>query len=177
MKYQFVVIDKAVSKAQLVSVYIFSSSYGHCAIAESQLGIMAIVFASSAKKAFSEIQILWPTARKITKPSNNITAVKNVIHGVGQQESSIPLVVSGTDLQRVVWNKLLEIPIGETWSYGQLAKKVQRPKAHRAVASAVGKNLHAVIIPCHRVIRSDGSIGKYRWGSEIKKQLLLTEAQ
>ena len=70
----------------------------------------------------------------------------------------------------------MRIPLGEKISYSELASRLGNPKAVRAVATACGKNEHAMLVPCHRVVRSDGSTGRYKWGSEIKKMLLDFEA-
>lgn len=86
---------------------------------------------------------------------------------------SVPLsVVSGTPFQRKVWNALRKIPYGSVKTYGDIAKEIGHPKAVRAVGTAVGKNPLAIIIPCHRVVPSSGGIGKFGWGSDIKKKLL-----
>ena len=81
----------------------------------------------------------------------------------------------GTPLQHQVWMALLEIPHGETWSYQQLAARIQRPKAVRAVANAVGANPISPLIPCHRVIRSNNQTGGYFWGVNAKLTLLQEE--
>jgi O-6-methylguanine DNA methyltransferase len=89
--------------------------------------------------------------------------------------SSVPrlsVAPTGTPFQLEVWRALLEIPFGRTISYSQLASRVGRPSAVRAVASAVARNPIAVLIPCHRVIHSDGSIGQYRWGSQRKREMI-----
>ncbi|MCL2650638.1 MAG: methylated-DNA--[protein]-cysteine S-methyltransferase [Candidatus Azobacteroides sp.] len=79
---------------------------------------------------------------------------------------------AGTHFQNKVWRELLKIPYGKTISYAGLAKAVKNPKAYRAAGSANGKNPIAIIIPCHRVIASNGSLGGYAYGLEVKKQLL-----
>lgn len=88
---------------------------------------------------------------------------------------ALPLDLAGTAFQWKVWQALLEIPAGKTVSYQQLAKRLGRPRAVRAVASAVAANRAAVVVPCHRVIRSDGSLGGYRWGLPRKEELLASE--
>jgi len=85
------------------------------------------------------------------------------------------LSLGGTAFQRRVWQALLEIPLGTVTSYRQLAEHIGRPTAVRAVANAVGANPVAWLIPCHRVIRSDGGLGGYRWGVERKRALLAWE--
>ena len=81
----------------------------------------------------------------------------------------------GTDFQKQVWRALLEIPPCTTISYGAIATQVGRPKAYRAVGSAVGANPIALLIPCHRVVPASGGTGNYRWGSERKRALLKME--
>jgi O-6-methylguanine DNA methyltransferase len=90
-------------------------------------------------------------------------------------EFSIPLDQQGTDFQISVWKELMKIPIGTTISYGELAKRVGRPKAVRAVGSANGANNIAIIIPCHRVIRSDGDLQGYGGGIDKKRKLIKHE--
>jgi AraC family transcriptional regulator of adaptative response/methylated-DNA-[protein]-cysteine methyltransferase len=87
----------------------------------------------------------------------------------------VPLDIRGTAFQTRVWKLLLSVREGEVVSYTELAKRLGEPKAVRAVASACGRNRIAVLIPCHRVLRSDGSLGGYRWGLDRKQQLLEQE--
>ena len=87
----------------------------------------------------------------------------------------IPLDLEGTEFQKQVWKELSKIPFGQTWSYCDVAQRIKNPKAVRAVGSANGKNPVCIIIPCHRVIASDGSIGGYAGGIRIKQQLLKLE--
>ncbi len=87
----------------------------------------------------------------------------------------IPLEVSGTPFQRKVWEALRAIPCGETRSYGDLATAFGKPGASRAIGGANAANRIAVLIPCHRVIAADGSLGGYAWGLEVKAELLRRE--
>ena len=84
----------------------------------------------------------------------------------------LAVCLSGTDLQRQVWKALLQVHKGKTTSYTQIAQTVGRPKAVRAVASAIGKNPVSWIIPCHRILHKDGSLSGYRWDAKRKQQLL-----
>jgi methylated-DNA-[protein]-cysteine S-methyltransferase len=84
----------------------------------------------------------------------------------------VKVYLKGTDFQNKIWKKLQEIPYGKTISYATLAREAGHPKACRAAGSANGKNPVAIIIPCHRVIASDGSLGGYAYGLEMKKMLL-----
>ncbi|NNM50716.1 MAG: methylated-DNA--[protein]-cysteine S-methyltransferase [Pseudomonadales bacterium] len=87
----------------------------------------------------------------------------------------LPLRLIGSPWQRRVWSALLVIPLGQTLSYGQLACRLGCPTAARAVARACASNQLAVLVPCHRVIASNGSLSGYRWGPEVKRQLLQRE--
>lgn len=94
----------------------------------------------------------------------------------GTRESfNIPLDLKGTEFQKKVWKQLQKIPFGKTISYKQLAERVGNPKASRAVGSANGKNPISIIVPCHRVIASDGSLGGYYGGCDLKTKLLEIE--
>ena len=92
-----------------------------------------------------------------------------------RREFELDLQVEGEDFESKVWSRLLEIPYGVTWSYGQLADAIDDPDAARAVGAAVGRNPIPIIIPCHRIIGADGSLVGYGGGLEIKERLLLHE--
>ena len=81
----------------------------------------------------------------------------------------------GSEFSQAIWKALRKIPSGKTWSYSELARSARRPNAVRAAGTACGKNLIAPIVPCHRVIKSDGKIGNYGYGSKIKLWLLRHE--
>ena len=90
--------------------------------------------------------------------------------------SRVPINPVGTPFQMKVWQALRTLPIGSTLSYQQLAEQIGMPKAVRAVASACGKNRLALVVPCHRIIRSDGGLGGFRWGLDRKQRILAFEA-
>lgn len=100
-----------------------------------------------------------------------------VLAYLNQQNSLIdlPLDIRGSDFQLKVWQALREIPLGQTISYAKLATKINQPKAIRAVANACASNKLALVIPCHRVIRSSGALAGYRWGIRRKQSLLTLE--
>lgn len=87
----------------------------------------------------------------------------------------VPLLLAGTDFQKTVWTELLNIPYGQTASYAEIARRIGRPEAVRAVANAVGANALSVFIPCHRVVGSDRSLTGYAGGLEAKSALLTLE--
>ena len=89
----------------------------------------------------------------------------------------LPLDVRGTAFQQRVWQALRKIPVGKTVSYSQIARRIKAPNSVRAVAQACAANPLAVAIPCHRVVRNDGTLSGYRWGVERKRALLEREAK
>ncbi len=93
----------------------------------------------------------------------------------GRKQFDWPLIVQGTPFQKEVWEALHLIPYGSTWNYGQIAERLNRPKAVRAVANAIGRNPHLVITPCHRVIGKDGSLRGFSSGLDLKQELLELE--
>src|SRR5262249_21933632 len=89
--------------------------------------------------------------------------------------AKVPVDIRGTVFQRKVWDELRRIPRGETRTYAQIARAIGAPRAVRAVGSACGANPVAVVIPCHRAVRTDGGLGGYAWGLPRKKKLLALE--
>lgn len=92
-----------------------------------------------------------------------------------RKKFELPIYFKGTDFQKLVWKALSQIPFGQTISYKDLAEKIGKPKAVRAVATAVGRNPLCIIVPCHRVVTSDKTLGGYVAGPKIKQQLLALE--
>jgi methylated-DNA-[protein]-cysteine S-methyltransferase len=92
-----------------------------------------------------------------------------------RRDFDLPLAFRGTPFQTRVWRELVEIPYGQTWSYGQLAKRIDKPSASRAVGLANGRNPISILVPCHRVIGADGSLTGYGGGLERKRWLLAHE--
>jgi methylated-DNA-[protein]-cysteine S-methyltransferase len=92
-----------------------------------------------------------------------------------RREFDLPLRLQGTTFQTRVWRELTEIPYGQTWSYGQLARRIDKPSASRAVGLANGRNPISILVPCHRVIGADGSLTGYGGGLERKRWLLAHE--
>ena len=114
----------------------------------------------------------------IERDDEGLAEVADVLAGAVRGErdaTALPLDVAGTAFQLRVWEALRTIPLGETRTYSQVAEEIGAPRAVRAVASACAANEAALAIPCHRVLRKDGSMGGYRWGVEVKEQILEAE--
>jgi AraC family transcriptional regulator of adaptative response/methylated-DNA-[protein]-cysteine methyltransferase len=106
--------------------------------------------------------------------SESLSGVLGYIEGQ-EPHIELPLDIRGTAFQQRVWQALQQIPYGETRTYSQVAESMGQPEATRAVASAIANNHIAVVIPCHRVIRQDGTLGGYKWGLPRKQVLLQRE--
>jgi AraC family transcriptional regulator, regulatory protein of adaptative response / methylated-DNA-[protein]-cysteine methyltransferase len=153
------------------------SPLGRMLIAATERGICSIQFARSDGELMEGLKREFPfAARKADEGGLRSWVGALLRHMRGKDlDSSLPLDIRATAFQRRVWTYLQSIPFGATRSYGQVAKAIGRPNSTRAVARACATNPVAVAIPCHRVVRGDGSMGGYRWGIDRKKTLLEME--
>lgn len=126
----------------------------------------------------AEVQSELPRAR-LDRADDELAETAVALRALAQgrpAQQALPADVGGTAFQARVWAALRRIPAGQTRSYSQVAADLGAPSAVRAVARACGVNRTALVIPCHRVIRADGGLGGYRWGLEVRRQLLAAEA-
>ena len=151
----------------------FSSPIGPMLIAATTKGICRLTFDDSEHS----LRRLFPNAELIEDEGGLAELVEGALTAIRQPAAApdLPLDVAGTAFQEAVWRELRKIPRGETRSYAQIAAAIGQPKAVRAVGTANGDNHVAVLSPCHRVIRSDGSLGGYAGGLDRKRQLLDAE--
>lgn len=147
---------------------------GEMLIASTSEGICYLAFVTDGREAVLEaLKHLYPQAAYEQRMDDFQRKALIAIQGGEPDETCIiPLHLKGTDFQLSVWKELLTIPSGTVTSYGKIARKLQKPKACRAVGSAVGDNPVSILIPCHRVVRSDGALGGYHWGLDRKVRLL-----
>lgn len=154
-----------------------NSSLGLVQVAQTEAGICSIILGDDEEIMKQELEGRFPgrSLFKLDPVPDGLEArvVSYIESPVGAID--VPLDLGGTDFQREVWCALCAIPAGSTLSYTEVAKNIGRPKAVRAVAGACAGNRIAVVIPCHRVVRNDGSISGYRWGVERKRALLERE--
>lgn len=153
-------------------------SLGSILVAASGKGVSAILFGDDPEALIHDLEDRFPNADLIGGDSAFEGVMAKVVGLVEAPEVGLdlPLDVRGTAFQHRVWQALREIPVGTTATYSEIAAKIGMPKAVRAVASACAANKIAVAIPCHRVVRNDGSLSGYRWGVERKRTLLDREA-
>jgi len=154
------------------------SSLGQVLVAAGDKGISAILFGKDRSSLRDELMDYLPDARPASKPSDLAEVVEKVIGLIEAPRTSLDLAldIEGSEFERRVWALLLEIPAGETTSYGAIAKKLGGAATAQEVAAACAANRHALAIPCHRVLKADGSISGYRWGVARKRALLDREA-
>lgn len=157
---------------------------GQCAlgailVAASELGVCSILMGDDPEVLVRDLQDAFPRATLIGGDAGFEQLVSKVVGFIEMPQSGLdlPLDVRGTAFQQRVWLALRDIPAGETASYADIARRIGSPKAVRAVAGACAANKLAVAIPCHRVVRTDGSLSGYRWGVERKRALLEWEAK
>ncbi len=150
-----------------------SCAFGNYLAAATEHGICTLFFYdTSNQQAEKDLEILWPQAKLIKKKIPVHTQIQKFFDRTLQKNEKIKLHLQGTPFQLKVWQALLTIPEGSLCSYGSLSNKVGKPAAQRAVGTAVGDNPVAFLIPCHRVIKSTGSIGNYRWRPERKRAMI-----
>lgn len=150
---------------------------GMVLVAATERGVCSLAFGDDEGALGRKLRDEYPKAtveRSFGGFEDWITQVTNFLEGTSR-DLAIPLHIGGSQFQERVWNALRSIPYGETRTYADLAREVGAPSAVRAVANACGANRAAVVIPCHRVVRSDGGLGGYKWGLPRKKALLDTE--
>lgn len=151
-------------------------SLGSILVAQSEHGVCSILIGEDPARLAQDLRTQFPKANRMDgRVSDELIAkVAGVIEKPGGLD--LPLDVRGTAFQQLVWEAIRRIPAGSTASYTDIARQIGVPRAVRAVAQACGANALAVAIPCHRVIRNDGSPSGYRWGVERKRALLAREA-
>ena len=153
------------------------SPLGRMLVAATEKGICAIQFATSDEELEQGLKHEFPFAIRRRDDDSMRNWKEDLLNTMSGQklDTSLPLDIQATAFQRRVWSCLQKIPFGETRSYAAVAKAIGQPSASRAVARACATNPVAVAIPCHRVVRSSGDMGGYRWGLDRKKALLEIE--
>ena len=154
-------------------------SLGAVLVASSSKGVAAILLGGDPDRLVRELQDRFPKAKLIGADRDYETLVARVVGFIEAPEQGLdlPLDIRGTAFQQRVWRALQDIPVGRTVSYAELARRIGSPKAVRAVAGACAANSIAVAIPCHRVVRNDGSLSGYAWGVDRERALIAKEAR
>jgi AraC family transcriptional regulator of adaptative response/methylated-DNA-[protein]-cysteine methyltransferase len=160
-----------------IEYVIAKTSLGALLVAATERGVCAVTLGDDPTALEKTLAREFPAAERVRAlaPSSSLGVwIADIVASLDGErtQSDIPIDVQASAFQWKVWRALQEIPFGETRSYSEIAKAIGSPRAARAVASACANNRVAVVIPCHRVVRSGGALGGYRWGLERKQSLL-----
>ena len=168
-----------------IAYSIVDSALGRLLVAGTRRGICFAAMGEADSTLATELQADYPRASiRVANPNRSedshiedwAEALAKYIAGRSPMPT-LPMDIRGTQFQFLVWNQLRAIPAGETRSYSEIAQRIGRPRAIRAVGTANGANPVSIIIPCHRAIRASGHLGGYRWGLERKRKLLEMESR
>lgn len=152
------------------------SPFGTAVLVTTEYGLAGIGFADgemSVQQAFEDLRDRWPNA-SYTRDDGKIAPVAARVFDPTRWDPEHPVrvVLIGTDFEVSVWETLLRIPVGKATTYSEVARKIGRPSASRAVGAAVGKNPISFVVPCHRVVGSSGALTGYHWGLPRKRAIL-----
>ncbi len=168
-----------------IAYSIVDSALGRLLVAGTRRGICFAAMGDSDRRLVAELRADHPRASiRIADPvrSRDDLSVGKWAHAIADYIAgrsampTPPMDIRGTPFQFSVWDQLRAIPAGQTRSYTEIARRIGRPRAVRAVGTANGANPISIVIPCHRAIRASGHLGGYRWGLERKRKLLEMEA-
>jgi AraC family transcriptional regulator of adaptative response/methylated-DNA-[protein]-cysteine methyltransferase len=154
------------------------SPFGEALLLATERGVAGLAFIDEDARgthadALADMKKRWPAARFIEAPARTAPHAMRIFDPKEwRPERPVRLVLIGTDFEVRVWEALLQVPMGRAVSYADIARHLGRPKATRAVGSAVGRNPISFVVPCHRVLRSDGSLGGYHWGLTRKRAII-----
>src|SRR5690606_31238775 len=157
------------------------TALGLMMMAATDRGVCLVEFGDDEASLMAQLRSEFPNADLNASPARNAPELDAWMDALdkhisaGAPRPDLPLDMRGTAFQVKVWQFLLSIREGDVLSYSEVAAKIDKPRAVRALASACGKNRIGVLIPCHRVLRGDGGLGGYRWGLERKRALLEAE--
>ena len=157
-----------------ISYHVCQTQYGSTLVANTHKGICFIAF-GDRERTLEELKMRFPKGIFHWEETELQFSAVSAIDQCRLLHNALPLHLKGSDFEMEVWQALLAIPTGEITSYGNIARMIGKPKAVRAVASAIGRNPIACLIPCHRVFRTDGKIGGYHWGIDIKMKIIENE--
>jgi AraC family transcriptional regulator of adaptative response/methylated-DNA-[protein]-cysteine methyltransferase len=171
--------DQAGAAKEKLRVSTGQCSLGVALVASSETGIAAILIGDDRDSLELDLRDRFPIALFLNGDEAHDLILARVISHIESPRRvlDLPLDIRGTEFQQKVWHALQAIPPGQTTTYADVAIRIGAPSAVRAVAGACAANALAVVIPCHRVVRHDGTLSGYRWGVDRKRELLAREAR
>lgn len=167
-----------IERFKLVVYGLTDSPLGRLLVAVTERGVCRVAFGDSDLELVPALYQNYPSAQEIVSSRLLQSALEQIVEYLSGRSPrlDLPVDVQASAFQLRVWDELRRIPYGQTRNYSEIASAISLPKAVRAVARACASNPVALIYPCHRVLRKDGSLGGYAWGRERKKKLLEMEA-
>jgi AraC family transcriptional regulator, regulatory protein of adaptative response / methylated-DNA-[protein]-cysteine methyltransferase len=161
----------AATTAPVIRYGFHPTPFGEGLIATTAYGICRLTFVDGGRRAtLTRVRAEFPVASWVEDAAATKPLMRQAFDAA--RNRTLALDLTGTPFQRRVWSELLQIPRGATTTYGGLAARIGKPSASRAVGSAVGANPVCFVVPCHRVVRGDGTLGGYAWGPEMKAAML-----
>lgn len=176
-------VYRAGGAGEIITYACRTTALGLVAMAATDKGVCFVQFGDDEASLVTNLKAEFPNAELSASPAQDAPELDAWMEALDQHISKgapspdLPLDMRGTAFQMKVWQFLLSIREGDVLSYGEVAAQIEKPKAVRAVATACAKNRIGVLIPCHRVLRGDGSLGGYRWGLDRKRALLDAERE
>lgn len=151
--------------------------FGNVLVAEQDKAICAVLLGQAEAQLHRELKKRFTDAILQQMTDEQPPFLSAVISKISQPDKAFlyPIAPQGTDFQQLVWQALQTIPCGETTTYAEIARRIGRPKAYRAVANACAQNALSILIPCHRVVHKNSRLSGYYWGADIKAALLKDE--
>lgn len=156
-----------------------NTTLGKVLVASTDRGVSAVYLGENEKELVNALREEYPKAELLRAEHGHDEWLNEILRRVEgtAPNMELPLDVQATAFQRRVWNELQKIPRGATRTYTQVARALGKPRSVRAVARACATNPVSIVVPCHRVIRTDGTLAGYRWGLQRKQKLLEREAE
>ena len=173
---------RAAGEGLTISAGFHDTPFGEALVATTERGLCGLSFHDGSRRAaLRDLAERWPNATIVEQPRVTAPVASRIFKAleIRDPEGLVPLglLVRGTNFQVKVWRALLQIPTGSVASYEDIASAIGSPNAVRAVGTAIGRNPVAFLIPCHRVIRTTGALGGYRWGLPRKRAMLAWESR
>jgi AraC family transcriptional regulator of adaptative response/methylated-DNA-[protein]-cysteine methyltransferase len=154
-----------------ISYHVCQTQYGSTLVANTHKGICFIAF-GDRERTLEELKMRFPKGIFHWEETELQFSAVSAIDQCRLLHNALPLHLKGSDFEMRVWLALLQTQKGTLTTYGEIARTIGAPQAVRAVASAIGRNPIACLIPCHRVLRADGKLGGYHWGIDIKRKMI-----
>lgn len=162
-------------KQLLIHYTYHTTPLGLCIVASTAKGLCYLAFGTSTDNMRRQMVARLPGAQYVEEATALHTQVVQALNNAQTLPAKVVLHVKASPFQLQVWTALASLASGQLSTYGKIAQEIGRPTASRAVGTAVGSNPIAYFIPCHRIVRGNGQLGGYRWGTAIKKQVLEQE--